>query len=269
MRPIHKLFKLLNICLMSLGIGIILSTIIIKIHSCVFLEITEDKKNWQDLIIHVVICVISVVYLYLYEKKSINTFTKRPPNFFRLGPGIVVAQLIMIFSMTLWTSIQQEWWKLDTQLTLHFDSTAHFLFFGILQVTCLAAIGEELLFRGVFQPLLYTITQRRVQSILISALLFSLIHGDRANMSFYFIMGCFFSYLYHKTGHIIYPIIAHAMHNLCMVSIIYFQIEEKLDWFMPRFTILSRMILVIGCWVIIYFYISHITKQKHKAKRLN
>ncbi|WP_339044706.1 CPBP family intramembrane glutamic endopeptidase [Cardinium endosymbiont of Tipula unca] len=217
---------------------------------------------FKTFMMHVSMCLIALVYLYLYEKKGLKTLAKRPLGLLKLGTNTVLAQLIMTFSMILWTSVIQELWKIDAQPALYFNSVSHFLLFGLLQVTGLAAIREELLFRGIFQRLLCEITQSCILSTCISALAFSLMHGNIANMPLYFSTGCFFSYLYQQTDHIIYPIIAHAIHNLCVVSIAYFQAEAIFNPFVYGLPILPRIVLAIGCLMTAYFYASQTMKQK-------
>lgn len=263
MRPIFKLSKLLNIYLISVGVAIILSKVVTQISSYLFPEAIVNQHGFlKNLMMRVGTCLIALAYLHFYEKKGIKTLAKRPFGFLRLGVNTVLAQLIMTFAMILWTSIAQELCQIDEQPTLYFNSVSNFLFLGLLQVTCLAAIGEELLFRGIFQRLLYEITQIRILSICISALAFSLMHGNIANMPLYFVMGCFFSYLYQQTDHIIYPIIAHAMHNLCVVSMVYFQTEKIFNPFVYGLNILPRIVLAIGSLVTTYFYVSHTMNQK-------
>jgi membrane protease YdiL (CAAX protease family) len=84
---------------------------------------------------------------------------------------------------------------------------------GILVIGVIPAIGEELLFRGVVQPLCYQRTHNIHLAIGVSAFIFSAIH-----MQFYgfvprLLLGGLFGYLYWWTKDLFFPIVAHFFNN--------------------------------------------------------
>jgi len=85
------------------------------------------------------------------------------------------------------------------------------IWFNIVIVSILAPIFEEFFFRKMLID--KTIRYGAKVSIILSALLFGLFHGNLNQFFYAFLMGGFFAYVYIKTGKIIYPIVLHAIVN--------------------------------------------------------
>jgi uncharacterized protein len=80
---------------------------------------------------------------------------------------------------------------------------------GLISVSVLSAVGEELLFRGVLQPLV---------GVVFSSVLFGLLHvgPDRRYLLWTVwavAVGFLFAGLYVWTGGLLAPVVAHAAHN--------------------------------------------------------
>lgn len=87
-------------------------------------------------------------------------------------------------------------------------------------VAIVGPIMEEVFFRGF----LYSAIKKEVGiklAIVISAVLFSVLHAHVVGFLPIFILGVFAAYLYEKTGSLIAPITVHITHNLIMVSFIF------------------------------------------------
>ncbi len=82
------------------------------------------------------------------------------------------------------------------------------VFFGMLA----APVIEELLFRGFLQSAVRT-TFGKLKAIIISGLLFALVHLDAYVFLQIFILGLLLAYLFEKTGSLIAPITVHIFHN--------------------------------------------------------
>lgn len=101
------------------------------------------------------------------------------------------------------------------------------LLFNIFMVAFLPAIGEELLFRGVFQRIFTNWAKNIHWGIWITAILFSAMH-----MQFYgfiprMFLGVLFGYLLVWSGSMWLPIIAHFLNNAVAVIGMY-MIDKKL-----------------------------------------
>lgn len=85
------------------------------------------------------------------------------------------------------------------------------IYINLIVISILAPIFEEIFFRKLLID--RTIKYGAKLSILLSALMFGLFHGNLSQFFYAFILGLFFSYVYIKTGKIIYTIILHAFVN--------------------------------------------------------
>jgi membrane protease YdiL (CAAX protease family) len=80
---------------------------------------------------------------------------------------------------------------------------------GLVFVSLLSGVGEEMLFRGALQPLV---------GLVLSALLFGALHvgPDRRYLlwtAWAVLAGLLFGLLYRWTGGLLAPVVAHAVHN--------------------------------------------------------
>lgn len=85
--------------------------------------------------------------------------------------------------------------------------------FGVLGICLIAPILEELLFRGAIQGHMLKIYKNPTTSILLSALVFGVIHGNPAQIPFAFLMGIVLGALYYRTGSLIPGIFIHVLNN--------------------------------------------------------
>jgi len=86
------------------------------------------------------------------------------------------------------------------------------IYVNILIISFLAPIFEEIFFRKLLID--RTIQYGAKISILLSALLFALFHGNLSQFFYAFLIGGLFAYIYIKTGRIIYTILLHMIINL-------------------------------------------------------
>ncbi|MFC2151371.1 lysostaphin resistance A-like protein [Bacteroidota bacterium] len=112
-----------------------------------------------------------------------------------------------------------------TEAFLKMDSLSS-LFFNIIMIGILPAVGEELIFRGVFQSLFAEWTKNIHVGIIIAAILFSAMH-----MQFYgflprMILGILLGYLFYWSGSIWAPILGHLVNNTTAVIVYYFYADE-------------------------------------------
>lgn len=112
-----------------------------------------------------------------------------------------------------------------TEAFLKMDSPASLLF-NIFMIGILPAVGEELIFRGVFQRLFAEWTKNIHIGILIAAILFSAMH-----MQFYgflprMMLGVLLGYLFYWSGSIWVPMLGHFVNNTLAVIFYYFYSDE-------------------------------------------
>lgn len=86
------------------------------------------------------------------------------------------------------------------------------ILFNILVISIIGPIFEEVIFRKMLID--RTIKYGARVSIILSAVLFALFHGNLNQFFYAFLMGAFFAYVYVKTGKITYSIMLHFIINL-------------------------------------------------------
>ncbi|MEO7923736.1 MAG: type II CAAX endopeptidase family protein [Chitinophagaceae bacterium] len=95
----------------------------------------------------------------------------------------------------------------------------------ILNIVCiagLAAIGEELLFRGIAQRLLIKIFKSPLAGIIVAAFLFSAMHLQFYGFFPRFVLGILLGLIYWYSGSLWVPILAHFMYDAVLVTLLYF-----------------------------------------------
>ncbi len=146
--------------------------------------------------------------------------------------------------------------KRITEMFLNVDNIGGVLL-NIFMVALLPAIGEELIFRGVFQKILIKWTGSVHAGIIIAGFLFSFMH-----MQFYgffprWLLGAIFGYMMIWSGSIWLPIAAHFVNNALATITTYLinkgHIPEEIStygstWSMLPVTILTAAACVFLLW---------------------
>lgn len=151
---------------------------------------------------------------------------------------------------------EQESGLLTAQLVA-FNST-HQLLIAVGVIGFIAAMGEELFFRGVIQRKLTEWTANGHLGIWLAALLFSTVHFQFYGFFPRLLLGVLFGYLYYWSGNLWVAILAHLINNSLVVITLYIQqqptynhIKFKVDtttWFWIAASLLSSLALLF------YFY---------------
>lgn len=133
------------------------------------------------------------------------------------------------------------------QFTEKLLDNSHFL----LSVFCMAivpAVCEEVFFRGFLQTIAIRVFKNQHIAILCTALIFSIMHNDFFNCIPRFILGIFLGYLFVYTRNILFPIVAHTMHNAWVVILCFPVFPDSLETIgqlknFPLLGILSLLLL--------------------------
>jgi len=113
-----------------------------------------------------------------------------------------------------------------TNLFLDTRSIADF-FANLAMMAILPAIGEELMFRGIFQRLFSDWTRNVHWGIIITSLLFSFFHFEFYGFLPRFLLGMLFGYLFVWTASIWIPMLAHFINNGIIVGYYFFRPPGK------------------------------------------
>lgn len=159
-----------------------------------------------------------------------------PKRLFGLPFGIVFLLGLLLLVLSLWSSAQLNRLAIEhmggsfgahlramsrtaaeaEQLILT-DKSAGTILLRISVVVLLAAFCEELFMRGALQPLLIGITGTIHAGILITALLFALLHGAPDKLLPIWIWGLAFGYLKQFSGSIVPGMALHLCNNLLTI----------------------------------------------------
>lgn len=151
--------------------------------------------------------------------------------------------------------------KMTEQLT-QFDSFGEFLI-GFLVIAVFAALGEELVFRGMIQNMLHKAFGNIHFAIWTAAFLFSLIHMQFFGFVPRLLLGGLFGYLYYWSGNLWLPIFSHMINNGFMLVLIYLNSIDIIDFDLenseaaPWFAVLLFAIITTG---LIFIYRKHFIK---------
>lgn len=135
------------------------------------------------------------------------------------------------------------------------------LLVNILMIGVLAAVGEELIFRGLFQRLFTAMFKNPHIAILVTALLFSAFHFQFFSFLPRFVLGIVLGYLLFFGRSIWYPIIAHFVNNAMGVIYYYFNSRGSADdmleeigtsTLMPMTAVISFVIFAVFCFAWYY-----------------
>jgi membrane protease YdiL (CAAX protease family) len=103
------------------------------------------------------------------------------------------------------------------------------LIVNILMIGVIAAVGEELIFRGLLQRFLHGMVKNAHVAILITAILFSAFHFQFFSFLPRFILGLILGYLMYYGRSIWYTILAHFVNNTMGVIYYYFYARGSAD----------------------------------------
>jgi len=115
-------------------------------------------------------------------------------------------------SFQAWAKAKEHELKLITEHIIDFKSIGQFVL-AFVVIAVFAAVGEELLFRGLLQNLLARLSGNIHVAIWVSAILFSAIHLQFFGFFPRMLIGALFGYLYHWSGRLSVAMFAHFFHN--------------------------------------------------------
>ena len=125
------------------------------------------------------------------------------------------------------------------------------LFFNLLVIAIIPAMGEELLFRGYLQQKMTQWLGKPHVAIIITAILFSAIHMQFQGFLPRFALGLVLGYLFYWSGSLWLPIIAHLLNNAMAVTFAYptfsdyaYLTENTATWQQAFFSFMAVGLLV-------------------------
>jgi membrane protease YdiL (CAAX protease family) len=162
-----------------------------------------------------------------------------------------------------WMKESEEKTKLLTDIFLDVDSISG-LMVNLFIIAFLAALGEELLFRGVILKILADATKNIHWGIIISAALFSAMH-----MQFYgflprMALGVIFGYIFVWSGSLWVPIILHFLFNGMTVVATYLYKIEAISSDPDSLGTSSSVVLISASFLISFTFMALFYRSKGK-----
>jgi membrane protease YdiL (CAAX protease family) len=140
------------------------------------------------------------------------------------------------------------------------------LIINLFIMALLPAIGEELFFRGSLQTVLFRMSGKSWLAILVSSIVFALLHGTFFKVLPIFLLGIMLGTVYHVTRNLWYSIIIHFLNNGIAVFAVYYagksEFLKKLNDDKLTVTILVALFSLLASVAIIYF-------MRQKSKQIN
>jgi len=244
-KPTSKLFILTGLALLSLGIfsivSIVLATSVYQIPIFSDPGILKDTSNpnvvpalkmMQVMQALGLFIVPALVFAKLDSNKMVAYLSLHKKPFFY---SLICAVLIMLCAQPLinwmaelnsqmpapaWMHQSEKDAAEVTKIFLQMDGINDLLI-NLFMIALIPAIGEELLFRGLFQPLFHKLTNNPHLGIWLSAILFSALHMQFLGFFPRMFMGAAFGYLLLWSGSLWLPMIGHFVNNAGAVLIAY------------------------------------------------
>ncbi len=249
---------LISIALASFFIIGLLGTVLLSKISGMSLETMSDSAKWDynsSTLITVIrgMQIIQFVSLFLIpsflcawffstnSKKYLGF--KKPSNmgYFLVAAGVLLLSLPLVSflgelnrnvqfpaSIANWMK-EQEAEAAKTIKALLSKHTIKDLILNIICIAGLAAVGEELLFRGVAQRLLIKLCKSPWAGIIISAFLFSAMHVQFYGFLPRFVLGILLGAIYWYSGSLWTAILAHFVYDAALIILVYFNPQSLND----------------------------------------
>jgi membrane protease YdiL (CAAX protease family) len=136
---------------------------------------------------------------------------------------------------------------------------------SVMVIAFLPALFEETLFRGALQNLLSRWSKMPIMSIIITAIIFSAVHGSYLGFLSRFALGFVLGWIYYRTGNIWLNIIAHFFNNAFAITVLYSRSvagqkidPSKIDDHFPLWIGMIGIVAVCGLFILF----EHLNKKE-------
>lgn len=136
---------------------------------------------------------------------------------------------------------------------------------GFIGICIVGPIMEEIMMRRVIMTEIAKATGHVWWGIIISAAIFSVIHGNPIQMVFALPAGIIFGWLYHKTGSLFVPICIHIINNTISFFAIKFNLDLQISLSDTLGTIIFLVLTVISIVSIILIHTFYSDNAQEEA----
>lgn len=203
-----------------------------------------SMKLGQILSVIVLFILPSVIYVIFFTPEKWKFLQLKKPNnsfFYVICLIFFLGILPLIQQMGIWnqnlhlpeafSSLEQTIRQAESnteQLMIMFlrMDNVYDLLINLLVIALMAALSEELFFRGVLQNHLHRWTKSAWAAVLISSILFSALHAQFLGFFPRMVLGIFLGFFYIWSNSLWVPIIGHFINNASQVLWIYFYMPQ-------------------------------------------
>ena len=184
--------------------GFKLLTWVGKATECNTISFTDDAALCGSLFLSALLMLWHLI-VFKYVKIS-------PRIFSEVKPGVLFRTVLLIFGSMYLFNVLLEWIKLpdlmeETFMDMSDEAT------GVLSMALLAPVVEELMFRGAMQGYLMRRYSNPWIGIIVSALVFGLIHMNPQQVVYATLLGLVFGWIYYRTRSLLPVIAGHILNN--------------------------------------------------------
>ena len=140
-----------------------------------------------------------------YVKFNLKSFCEIPSRLIGLSIPFIVAGMLFL-------NLCSEFLGLPDLMQDTFLAMSRNVF-GIISITIMAPLVEELLFRGAIQGHLLRKGMNPWAALFIASAIFGIIHMNPVQIPFAFAIGMIFGWLYYRTGSLVPGIVGHFLNN--------------------------------------------------------
>ena len=205
----------------------------------VFISLADSILNFDKLIFekiqvlfsHIFLFIIpSFAFIYIYDfDVKIDKLPNRQSLLISLCLIICIIPLIAFLSQINQFIFSPNLELIDFQNRILHSETFLDTALNLIIIAFIPAIGEELIFRGIIQSRLLKWLSKASISIVLSSLIFSLVHFDLSGILPRFALGLLLGYLFYWSKNLFIPIFIHFINNAIVVLLFYSNKEKFLE----------------------------------------
>jgi uncharacterized protein len=135
------------------------------------------------------------------------------------------------------------------------------LMLNLIILALIPAVGEEMVFRGIFQPIFQKLFRNCHFGIWFTAFVFSAVHLQFFGFLPRFILGLVFGYLYYRSGTLWLPVTAHFVNNAVPVIGAFLVDSNKITAQPDDASLLIQLLILTAPVVIAVLIMLHFRKE--------
>ena len=224
---------------------------------------TDKIYLYLSFLIGQTVIILPPIYYLNFKKKSIyDSLRLKPVSFDTLVNSVLLSISVIILFDALERIINQivstPDYIIDLGKIMQPESTLGFIFL-FLAVVIVAPIGEEMVFRGFLQKFLEEYWRDVTRAVLISSLIFAMIHFNPYWTIQIYLLGIILGFLSWKTKSIIPSIILHSLNNGIAFILTIFNDSSLSFYFWGNFV--SPIFITLAIYLL-YYSINNINQIK-------